>query len=52
MIADLVVTDSAARADFSLMRGDTVNAVKPKVPYPSMKCVLDRKDSGGRYDRR
>ena len=48
----LVVNDSSARVDFSLLRALTDMSAKPAVRYPSMKCVLDRKDSGGRYDRR
>ena len=49
---NLMVTDSATRVDFSLVRAMVDTGAKPKVSYPSMKCVLDRKDSGGRYDRR
>lgn len=49
---NVLVADSAARVDFSLVRAPADTSVKPRVRYPSLQCVLDRKDSGGRYDRR
>ena len=51
MSDNLVVRDSTARVDFSLLRTAT-DTGKTKPRDPSMKCVLDVKDSGGRYDRR
>jgi len=51
-VAGLLVGDSTARVDFSLLRAMRDTTAKPPVRYPSMQCVLDRKDSGGRYDRR
>ena len=48
---NLTVHDSGARVDFSLLRAASDTGKLP-VHYPSMKCVLDVKDSGGRYDRR
>jgi Carboxypeptidase regulatory-like domain len=51
-VAGLLVGDSTARVDFSLPRDMRDAGAKPPVRYPSMQCVLDRKDSGGRYDRR
>ena len=50
--SNLVVTDSAARVDFSLLRAPADTGAKARVRYPGMQCILDRKDSGGRYDRR
>jgi hypothetical protein len=49
---NVTVSDSAARVDFSLIRAMRDSSMKPRPHYPSMKCVLDAKDSGGRYDQR
>ncbi len=49
---NVVASDSSVRVDFSLLRAMRDTTMKPKPHYPSMKCVLDVKDSGGRYDRR
>ena len=49
---NIMVSDSAARVDFSLVRALSDLNAKPVVRYPSLKCVLDWKDSGGMYDRR
>jgi hypothetical protein len=51
-VANLLVRDSTARVDFSMLRAVGDTSTRPVVRYPSMRCVLDRKDSGGRYDRR
>ena len=48
---NLVVSDTAARVDFSLRRDSSDLNQKPKVRYPSMRCVLDRRDSSEHYDR-
>lgn len=49
---NVIVSDSSVRVDFSLLRTVSDTSAKPKPHYPTMKCVLDVKDSGGRYDRR
>lgn len=41
---NVVAPDSATRVDFSLLRA-VESAGRPRVRYPTMKCVLDRRDS-------
>ena len=46
---NLVVSDTAARVDFTLLRDPSDSK---KIRYPSMHCVLDRRDSSEHYQRR
>lgn len=43
---NVVATDTATRVDFSLERAPTDSSTKVRVRYPTMKCILDRRDSG------